>query len=122
MRRSNLLFAICLVLLFGACRSHTTEPSDTVVFSAVVQEFLEVPVAPGTVNRILVLHPGQAEPADRSIVHISKSTNIARRSPSGEMVPATVEDIEVGQSALFRIESLELQSYPRQVFATRVEL
>lgn len=122
MWRRNLLVGICSITLFGACSSEVTAPADTVEFSAVVEEFLDVPIAPEAIGGILVSHPDQLEPDNRSIIHILVSTIIVRRSPTGKLIPATVEDIEVGQSAVFEIDNAELRSDPLQVFATRIEL
>lgn len=120
---SLLVFSTCSSLALGACASHATAPEDDgTAFSAVVVEVLTAPVAPGTVTRILVVHPGQPEPVDRSIVHISAATTIVKRTRSGDLVPATIGDVRAGRTARFNIENVELQSYPRQVFATRVEL
>lgn len=122
MRRRSLVVGICSITLFGACQFEASEPTDTEEFSAVVEDFPEAPIAPGTIARVLVSHPVQPEPADRSIVHITPSTIIVRRLPTGKTVPASVEEIEVGQSAVFQVENFELRSDPRQVFATRIEL
>jgi len=122
MWRRILLHGVCSIAVIGACGSGATEPSGTVEFSAVVEEFLDAPVAPGTIARVLVAHPEQADPADRSIVHVSRTTIIVRRSVSGALIPISLDDIEPGQRARFRIENRELRSYPRQVFATWIEL
>ena len=123
MWRRILLVGACSSLALAACGSHTTAPDDDpTAFSAVVADVLSEPVASGTVARVLVLHPGQPEPIDRSIVHISAATTIVKRTPSGRLAPGTIDDVQAGRTARFNIENIELQSYPRQVFATRVEL
>ena len=123
MSKRLLLVSTCSILALGACGGHTTAPeADPTAFVAVVADVLSEPVAPGTIARVLVLHPGQPEPADRSNVQISAGTTIMKRTPSGDLVPGTIDDVQAGRTARFNIENIELQSYPRQVFATRVEL
>lgn len=123
MSRKTVLVCVCSMLALNSCGPETTalEYGPT-AFTAVVAELLEDPAAPGTISRVLVLHPGQPEPSDRSLVHISSETTIVRRSAAGAMVPATAADIRVGQTARFRIGNTELRSYPRQVGATLIEL
>ena len=123
MRQIILLVGLCASLAIGGCGTDPIEPSDDPLwFSAVVADLLKDPAAPGTVGRLLVLHPGQAELADRSLVRISGSTEIVKRTSSGSLVPASPADIRIGRTARFRIEDVELRSYPRQVFAIRIEL
>jgi len=123
MWRRLLLAGTCSSLVLGACGTHTTAPEDhAAAFSGVVVDVLSAPAAPGTLASLLVIHPGQPKPADRSIVHVSAATAIVKSTPTGGVAPGTVDDIRVGHKARFDIEDVELRSYPRQVHATRVEL
>lgn len=107
-------------LLASGCSTSATVPEGTADASGIVREILAVPTAPNTSARILVEHPGQAVPADRSIVHISSETELLVRTRSGKTRAGEISDLRVGLMASITITDLELRSYPRQVFATRI--
>ena len=121
-RLSTLLLCLGTAAFLASCRSSATAPDDPTAFTAQIEALLEAPVAPNTIGRVLVSHPGQPEPADRSIVHISSETKLFKSSATGEFALADISDVKPGQTARFNIRNVELRSYPRQVFATRIVL
>ena len=113
--------AVTLAAIAG-CHSPVWAPEPRADASGIVLEFLTAPVSPNTVARILVEHPGVPPHADRSIVHIGSATPILVRGADGQLEAGRIEDIRVGVLARIEIEDVELRSYPRQVFATRIEV
>jgi hypothetical protein len=133
MRRSGRLAVAVALLVLGGCAGSPTQPAERIeaaeagpaagapTASGIVREIVPDPAAPGTRLRLLVEHPGQAEPADRSIVHAGPGTAIFVRE-GGRLRGGGPGDLRVGAEHVIWTTGVELRSYPRQVFATRIEV
>jgi hypothetical protein len=133
MRGSGWLAMAVALLALGGCAGSPTQPVAGVAASeagpaagaptasGIVREIVPDPAAPGTRLRLLVEHPGQAEPADRSVVHVGPETAIFVRE-GGRLRGGSPGELRVGAEHGIWTTGIELRSYPRQVFATRIEV
>jgi hypothetical protein len=89
--------------------------------TGVIRDVLDSPAAPGSRARLLVEHPGAAQPADYSIVHLTAETVVLLSGAGGRLRAGGVEDLRPGTTLRVWTTGVELRSYPRQVFAIRIE-
>lgn len=121
----RLLRSLVLVVTAAAaagCSSGPSLPESDADLAGTLAEFLPNQASLGASTRVLVAQD-LPEPQDRTIVDVGSGTRMYLvEERGGRLVPASRDDLAVGDRLQVWTTGVELRSYPAQVSATRIHI
>jgi hypothetical protein len=112
----SIVLAVATVAV-AACGSGSTLPASDADLSGTVSDVRESQNASTS-----VVVDEDAGVVDRSIVHVRSESRVYLVGRGGRLTAADAEILAVGDRLQVWTTGVELRSYPRQVFATRVHI
>lgn len=122
MRLLRSLVLVVAAAAAAACSSGPSLPEADADLSGTLADFLPGPAVLGASTRVLV-EQDLPTPRDQTIVHVESGTRVYLvEQRGGQLIPASRNDLAVGDRLQVWTTGVELRSYPGQVFATRIHV
>lgn len=121
MRLLRSLVLVVMAAAAAACSSGPSLPETDADLAGTLADFLPGPAVLDASARVLV-ERDLPEPQDRTIVEVGSGTRVYLVGRSGQLLPASRDDLAVGDHLQVWTTGVELRSYPAQVSATRIHI
>ena len=122
MRLLRSLVLVAATAAVAACSSSPSLPETDADLDGTLAEFLPTQSSLGAPARVLVAQD-LPEPQDRTIVDVGSGARVYLvEGRGGRLIPASRDDLAVGDRLQVWTTGIELRSYPGQVTATRIHI